>query len=125
VLAQYRSRARCQSAVRLYKKHLYVLRPLLAARWIRQGRSAPPMVFAELAQATLGDAALIAEINGLLEVKMRAGEAATSPRWEGTHAFILAKLEAAQASSPTVPHKPDAAELDAFLRDAVKACARP
>ena len=26
-----------------YKKYLYVLRPLLAARWIRAGRGAPPM----------------------------------------------------------------------------------
>src|SRR5262245_54567602 len=32
-----------------YKKYLYVLRPLLAARWIREGRGVPPMRFAELA----------------------------------------------------------------------------
>ena len=78
-----------------YKKYLYVLRPLLAARWIRARSGVPPMRFAELAQHTLDatrDAALIAEINALLEVKMRAGEAATSPRWPGIHAFIEAEL---------------------------------
>ncbi|MEO3715011.1 DNA polymerase beta superfamily protein [Roseateles flavus] len=32
-----------------YKKYLYVIRPLLAARWIREGRGVPPMRFAELA----------------------------------------------------------------------------
>ena len=31
-----------------YKKYLYVLRPLLAARWIRDGHGVPPMRFAEL-----------------------------------------------------------------------------
>jgi uncharacterized protein len=104
-----------------YKKYLYVLRPLLAARWIREGRGAPPMRFADLAEATLDDAALIAEINRLLEVKMRAGEAATSPRWQGIHDFILAELEAAQAHSPKTARKRDGAELDQFLRDAVQA----
>ena len=39
------------------KKYLYVLRPLLAARWIHDGRGAPPMPFAALAQATLDDRA--------------------------------------------------------------------
>lgn len=104
-----------------YKKYLYVLRPQLAARWIREGLGAPPMVFAELAQVTLHDPALISEINRLLEVKMRAGEAATSPRWDGIHAFILSELEVAQAYAPSVPRKRDAAELDGLLREAVTA----
>jgi uncharacterized protein len=107
-----------------YKKYLYVLRPLLAARWIREGRGAPPMVFAELAQATLDDAALIAEINRLLEVKMRAGEAATSPRWKAIHAFILTELEAAQAYSPNTAPKLAATDLNEFLRDAASATSR-
>lgn len=107
-----------------FKKYLYVLRPLLAARWIREGLGAPPMVFAEFAQATLHDAALIAEINRLLEVKMRAGEAATSPRWDGIHAFILAELEVAQAYVPSVPRKGDVAELDGLLREVVTAIRR-
>jgi uncharacterized protein len=103
-----------------YKKYLYVLRPLLAARWIREGRGAPPMVFAELAQAMLDDAALIDEINRLLEVKMRAGEAATSPRWKGIHRFILAELEVAQGWGPEVRRQGGVEELDEFLRQAVR-----
>jgi len=35
-------------------------------------------------------------------VKMRAGEAATSPRWPGIHAFIEAEL-AANAAEPITP----------------------
>jgi len=105
-----------------YKKYLYVLRPLLAARWIRALPGVPPMRFAELAQHTLDpvqDAALIAEINALLEVKMRAGEAATSPRWPGIHAFIQAELER-NAAEPVQP-LPVAGHtaLDALLHDTV------
>ncbi len=105
-----------------YKKYLYVLRPLLAARWIRSQPGVPPMRFAELAQHTLdpvGDVALIAEINALLEVKMRAGEAATSPRWPGIHAFIEAELARnAQEYVQALPTK-GAASLDAMLFDTV------
>jgi uncharacterized protein len=102
-----------------YKKYLYVLRPLLAARWIRDGRGAPPMRFAELAEATLDNAALIDEINRLLEVKMRAGEAATSPRWEGIHAFILSELDTARAHAPSSGERRPTEALDIFLQAAV------
>jgi len=105
-----------------YKKYLYVLRPLLAARWIRSQPGVPPMRFADLAQRTLDaarDATLIDEINALLEVKMRAGEAATSPRWPGIHAFIESEL-AANAAEPVTPlPQAEEAGLDAFLHETV------
>lgn len=102
-----------------YKKYLYVLRPLLAARWIREGRGVPPMRFAELAAQTLTDQALIDEINALLEVKMRAGESATSPRWVGIHDFIESELAIAMAHSFDKGPKPDGQALDRYLHDAV------
>jgi hypothetical protein len=65
------------------------------------------------------DVALIDEINALLEVKMRAGEAATSPRWPGIHAFIEAEL-AANAAEPVTPlPQSEEAGLDAFLCETV------
>jgi uncharacterized protein len=80
------------------------------------------MRFADLAQHTLDpvrDAALIAEINALLEMKMRADEAATSPRWPGIHAFIEAEL-AANAAEPVAPlPSADGSGLDAFLCETV------
>ena len=102
-----------------YKKYLYVLRPLLAARWIRDGRGVPPMRFAALAQATLDDPALLDEINRLLDVKMRAGEAATSPRWPGIHHFIENELDAAGAQTVEESSRPDTSSLDAFLAQTV------
>jgi predicted nucleotidyltransferase len=102
-----------------YKKYLYVLRPLLAARWIREGRGVPPMRFAELVAAPSLDAALVAEIDALLEVKMRAGESATSPRWVGIHDFIERELAVAEAHSFAKQPKADSSPLDAYLHDAV------
>lgn len=102
-----------------YKKYLYVLRPLLAARWIREGRGVPPMRFAELASETLTDRALLDEVNALLEVKMRAGESATSPRWVGIHDFLEAELGLALTHSPDKGPKADEYQLDQYLHDAV------
>ena len=121
-MAKKNFREHLQADAVRFKKYLYVLRPLLAARWIRAQPGVPPMRFAELAQHTLDpvvDAALIAEINALLEVKMRAGEAATSPRWPGIHAFIEAEL-ARNAAEPVqaLPTR-GAAALDAMLHDTV------
>jgi predicted nucleotidyltransferase len=103
-----------------YKKYLYVLRPLLAARWIRDGKGAPPMRFAALAEATLDDRPLLDEINRLLEVKMRAGEAATSPRWVGIHDFIVSELAAAGAQMVADSSPPDTSMLDEFLYETVQ-----
>jgi predicted nucleotidyltransferase len=103
-----------------YKKYLYVLRPLLAARWIREGQGVPPMRFAELATQTLDDPGLLAEVNALLEVKMRAGESATSPRWTGLHDFIERELEVAMAHTPDKAPKSAGDALDRYLHDAVR-----
>ena len=102
-----------------FKKYLYVLRPLLAARWIREGRGVPPMRFAELAQATLLDPELTDEINRLLEVKMRSGEAATSPRWQAIHAFIESELAAAQAYAMAQTEPMGMEAMDDFLHQTV------
>jgi predicted nucleotidyltransferase len=102
-----------------HKKYLYALRPLLAARWIQAGRGLPPMRFADLAQGVLDDRALLDEINRLLAVKMRSGEAAASSRWHGIHAFIARELDAA-ANWVIPPDDPANGEaLDAFLAETI------
>jgi len=83
-------------SVRL-KKYLYVLRPLLAAQWVDEGRGMPPMRFAELVDGLVNDMALHEEINALLAIKMQAGEAGYSPRWSRIHAFIVERLAQADA----------------------------
>lgn len=104
-----------------FKKYLYVLRPLMAARWIRERGSAPPMVFADLVEGTLEDAAVLEELDALLAVKMRAGESETGPRRERLLAFIERELAEAQAHVIREPRKEVDREADALLRDAVLA----
>ena len=119
-MAKKNFREHLQGEAVRFKKYLYVLRPLLAARWIAARDGVPPMRFAELAQQVLdarADAALIAEIDALLEVKMRAGEAATSPRWPGIHAFIEAELASPADAPLPAPFRDGAGALDVFLRD--------
>jgi len=74
------------------KKYFYVLRPLLAVRWIEAGKGMPPMRFATLLAGSELDAALRAEIDALLALKQRAGEAQYGPRRPLLHAFISAEL---------------------------------
>ncbi len=102
------------------KKYLYVLRPLLAVRWIETRQGQPPMRFADLAVGTLDDPALLDEINRLLDIKMRSGEAEYSERWPGIHAFIEQELNrlASNDFEQKMEHK-NVEELDHFLRETV------
>lgn len=102
------------------KKYFYVLRPLLAVRWIDQGRGRPPMTFAELLQ-TVEDRALLAEVNELLALKRLAGEATYGPRRPALHAFIEAQLERPVPSLTRT--QADSGLLDNYLRQMVAACA--
>lgn len=100
-----------------FKKYFYVLRPLLAVRWIDQGRGRPPMTFADLL-TTVDDRALLDEVAELLVLKRNAGEAAYGPRRVALHAFITAELER------PVPVLARTAEdnriLDEYLRQVVR-----
>jgi predicted nucleotidyltransferase len=103
------------------KKYLYVLRPLLAVRWIDSGMGMPPMRFADLAAATIDDVALLEEINRLLAIKMQANEADYSPRWPLIHAFIERELAKTVLSQDYVKPAGNAASLDRFFLETVQA----
>lgn len=105
-------------SVRL-KKYLYVLRPLMAVRWIDAGMGMPPMRFAELVAGTVTDPALIDEINRLLAIKMRSGEAEYSPRWPAIHSFIEHDLLNAEHNPDYKKPEGDARELDRLLEHTV------
>lgn len=107
-------------SVRL-KKYLYVLRPLLAVQWIDRGRGVPPMRFADLVAGTVDDAALLAEINDLLEIKMRAGEAEYGFRRPRIQAFIEEALARADHFQDYKKPEEGAQELDRYLLETVLA----
>jgi predicted nucleotidyltransferase len=75
------------------KKYFYVLRPVLAMRWIEQGRGIVPMAFSVLVDELLPDGRLRQDIDALLDHKRRGFEAEFGPRIESTGAFIETELE--------------------------------
>jgi predicted nucleotidyltransferase len=119
-MARKNFRGYLQGEVVRLKKYLYVLRPLLAVQWIDSGRGMPPMRFADLAAGVLRDRDLLDEINALLAVKMRAGEAEHGPRWPRIHAFITAALEQAGREPDYKQPHGDSRDLDRFLLETVQ-----
>lgn len=103
------------------KKYFYVLRPLLAVRWIEAGKGAPPMRFDHLVAGTLHQPELLAEINTLLDLKRRTGEAEYGSRREGLHAFILQQLEQHERPFLEDSERRDTTKLDRLLYQTVMA----
>lgn len=74
------------------KKYFYVLRPLLATRWIETYSTAPPIEFSALLHLLPKEDGLLEEIQGLLERKKVALEKELAPRIDKLNAFIEAEL---------------------------------
>ena len=104
------------------KKYFYVLRPLLAVRWIEAGKGMPPMRFATLLDGSDLTAPLRAEIDALLVLKQKAGEAQYGPRRPLLHAFIQAELARGEVAD-TLPESRsgNVRELDHLLYQTVMA----
>ena len=98
------------------KKYFYVLRPLLAVRWVEAGKGVPPMRFAALLAGSELCAPLRAEIDALLEIKQRAGEAEYGPKRPLIHAFLQSELVRGELP-PVLPDSSegDLKDLDSLL----------
>src|SRR5450830_172834 len=90
------------------KKYFYVLRPLLATRWIETYRSAPPIEFAALLHLLPKEDGLFEEINSLLERKKTALEKELALRSDKLNAFIEAELTRLENFSVEKEEKPGA-----------------
>ena len=78
------------------KKYFYVLRPILAARWIEENNTLPPIKFQSLVEALLPSGDLREEIDKLLKRKMAGDELNLEPRIELINEFLdkeIARLE--------------------------------
>ena len=74
------------------KKYFYVLRPLLACRWILEKQTPPPMLFSTLAEACL-DEALVPAVTDLLRKKMETPEIGLGPRVDVINDYLDASIE--------------------------------
>jgi len=96
------------------KKYFYVLRPLLAMRWIDQGLGPVPIEFHKLTEATVPDLMLRRAIDDLVSAKRAGAELDRGPRIPAISDFIereMARLE------QTVSHRPTTAPPTEALND--------
>ncbi|MCS4236138.1 nucleotidyltransferase domain-containing protein [Stenotrophomonas sp. BIGb0135] len=99
------------------KKYLYVLRPLLACRWIECEPDPPPMAFELLLDRLLPHGPVRAAIDQLLVVKRASAEVADGPRNGVISAYIEAELAAMEhAAPPLASGSGDSGALDALFR---------
>lgn len=74
------------------KKYFYVLRPILACRWILEKGTPPPMLFSELMEAELPDK-LQPDVNMLLELKINSPEVKLIPRIDRINEYLDSSIE--------------------------------
>jgi predicted nucleotidyltransferase len=75
------------------KKYLYVLRPLMAVRWIEQGLGPVPIEFQSLVDATIRDTGVSEAIGRLVADKAAGMELDRGPRIEAISAFVESELK--------------------------------
>ncbi len=103
------------------KKYLYVLRPLLAALWIEQGRGVAPMRFEALVQGIITSPEVQQAIGQLLHIKRAAKEAEYGQPLPILNAFIDTELTRLESSPPPALNGIDFSVLDRLLLDTVLA----
>ena len=74
-----------------YKKYFYVLRPLLACKWIEEKKCPPPVLFEELFNTVLEDDMKFA-VKDLLAKKVQMSESDRAPKDESVNQYIKEKL---------------------------------
>jgi predicted nucleotidyltransferase len=102
------------------KKYLYVLRPLMAVRWIERGNGPVPIEFQRLVDGTVDDNGVRAAIDRLLADKAAGEELDRGPRIEAISGFIeseLDRLGSADASAEGPAPGVDA--LNQLFREAI------
>ncbi|MDE6725837.1 MAG: nucleotidyltransferase domain-containing protein, partial [Ruminiclostridium sp.] len=68
------------------KKYFYVIRPILACKWILKEQTPPPMLFSELAERYL-DKEIMPEVDRLLDVKMKTPEITVGKRIDALNRY--------------------------------------
>lgn len=103
------------------KKYFYVLRPILACKWIMDKGTPPPMLFKTLAERYLDDSIKPA-VDTLLDLKMNSPEIVTGKRMDKINEYIelnMAEIEEI-VRTKSDDEKRDWNELNAVFLDMLK-----
>lgn len=104
------------------KRYLYMLRPLLCARWIERHESPPPVEFAHVLDL-MDDPGLRAIVDEVVATKQHAPELGLTPRIREIDTFVTTELERLGSYRPktTRAESPDyGQELNQLFRDAIR-----
>lgn len=104
------------------KRYFYVLRPVLAARWVWQKQTPPPTVFAELLPLLEENAPHLRQtVNELIDRKSHATEGAAIERLPELETYLLGQLDEGRLRAGGLPvgYK-DEKRLDAFFREVLR-----
>ena len=102
------------------KKYFYALRPILAAKWVAERKTAPPMLFDELVEAEL-PATLLGSVQELLEKKKGTPEIGTAPKMPEFDRYIVEQLDVLREIAEGEDNRKNSwDELDAFFLEAVR-----
>lgn len=103
----------------LTKKYFYALRPILAAKWVAEHRTAPPMLFDDLVKEEL-PSALYPVVGELLEIKKESSELGTGKKIPELNAYIQKQLLQMRIRAEQEENRKIEWEaLDAFFQKAV------
>ena len=100
------------------KKYFYVLRPLLACKWILAEGTPPPMEFHVLVEKQL-DKNIISDVKTLLNLKINSPEITTGKRFDRINNYLDKTIEEIEESIAQMPYEKDRSwdELnDLFLK---------
>jgi hypothetical protein len=84
------------------KKYFYVLRPVLACRWIFDRGTPPPMLFSELMEAELSPD-LRPDVERLLALKMNAPEVKLIPRIDILNQYLDESIQEIRSQIVKLP----------------------
>lgn len=100
------------------KKYFYVLRPILACKWILDKKTKPPMLFRELMESELDDR-LKPSVICLLDLKMNAPEIKEIPRVDEVNQYLEDSIEMVTTQIAALPseHHPDWEPLNRLFLD--------
>lgn len=87
------------------KKYFYVLRPLLAVRWLERYGTAAPIEFSKLLHLIGENHSLLADIDALLEQKRTAPELGLASPVQSINTFVESELERLESLNPSPFHR--------------------
>ena len=104
-----------------YKKYFYVLRPILACKWIELKQSPPPVLFDQLVESVLEDEMKMA-VQDLLEKKVKMSESENAPKIDVMNQYIEEKLDYYKDLLDTMAddRNPDWKLLEQIFKKAIK-----